>query len=97
MPHDIIDIPKAPKMPRWAIVVLERGFTYVGKLSYDERGNGVLTDAANIYQWGTTQGICQIQEGPTSETILVKCPGPIRFAHFIHMLDASTEGWEDAY
>ena len=81
----------------WSIVVLDRGWVFVGKLTYDEDGNGVLTHAANIRQWGTTQGLPEIQSGPTPKTVLDRCSLPIRFQSAILTLDAAEEGWENAY
>ena len=82
---------------RWSIVVLDRGFVYIGKLSYDENGHGVLVNAANIRRWGTTRGLGEIQCGPTNDTVLDPCSHPVRFSGSIVILDASGEGWHNAY
>lgn len=61
------------------IVVLQRGFVAVGHRATLENGDYVLRDAAHIRVWGTTKGLGEIAEnGPTSKTILDKCP-PIEF------------------
>ena len=82
---------------RWSIVVLDRGWIFVGKLSYDERGHGVLKNAANIRRWGTTKGLPQLQSGPTDKTVIDPCSMTVRFASSILILDASEKGWADAF
>ena len=82
---------------RWSIVLLDRGWVFVGKLSYDESGSGVLTNAANIRRWGTTAGLGEIQHGPTSKTVLDPCPLPVRFSSCILTFDVSEEGWAHVY
>jgi hypothetical protein len=52
-----------------AIVVLDRGFVYVGELSI----NGTeltITNAKNLRSWGTTQGLGELRNGPLSSTKL---------------------------
>lgn len=53
-----------------AIVVLDRGFVYVGRVSTD--GDWCrIADARNIRYWGTTRGLGQlVREGPTATTKL---------------------------
>jgi hypothetical protein len=51
------------------IVVLERGFVYVGKVKVD--GDWVtIENARNIRRWGTTKGLGELAGGPTKETKL---------------------------
>lgn len=57
----------------FAIVVLDRGFVYVGAL---EKSNGSykLTEAKNIRRWGTNKGLGQlVLHGPQDNTMLDKC------------------------
>lgn len=45
------------------IVVLDRGFVYVGKTTVT--GDSVtITDAKNIRYWGTTKGLAELRDGP---------------------------------
>ena len=61
------------------IVVLQRGWVAVGKRSVLPNGDYILMDAAHIRVWGTTKGLGEIaMDGPTSKTILDKCP-PIEY------------------
>lgn len=51
------------------IVVLDRGFVYVGR---PHQADGMLTinQARNVRQWGTTKGLAELTNGPTSKTVL---------------------------
>lgn len=51
------------------IVVLDRGFVYVGRVKVD--GAFVtITDAKNIRRWGTSRGLGELVNGPTKDTKL---------------------------
>lgn len=52
------------------IVILDRGFVYVGTVSID--GDWVLiTDAQNVRRWGTIKGLGELaKSGPLKDTIL---------------------------
>ncbi len=51
------------------IVVLDRGFVYVGNVEID--GDfAIITDAKNIRYWGTKKGLGELTNGPLSETKL---------------------------
>lgn len=55
---------------RMQIVVLDRGFVYVGDVKEDG-DNIVITDAKNIRRWGTTRGLGELAlEGPKENTRL---------------------------
>ena len=55
--------------PETAIVVLDRGFVYVGNVSID--GDWCLIERANnIRVWGTTEGLGELVNGPTKDTQL---------------------------
>ena len=52
------------------IVVLDRGFVYIGDVVYDGV-SCLMTNAFNIRKWGTTQGLGELAVcGPTKDTIL---------------------------
>jgi len=54
----------------FAIVVLDRGFVYVGDTCHDGEWC-VITGARNIRYWGTERGLGQLAlEGPTEKTKL---------------------------
>lgn len=50
------------------IVVVDNGFVYVGDCFWD--GDFLLiNNARNIRQWGTTKGLGELINGPTSQTV----------------------------
>jgi len=50
------------------IAVLDRGFVYVGRVSYD--GDFlILSNAKNIRKWGTTKGLGELVNGPLPDTV----------------------------
>lgn len=51
------------------IVVLDRGFVYVGHVSVDS-DFVVIKNAKNIRQWGTTKGLGELVNGPLTNTKL---------------------------
>jgi hypothetical protein len=51
------------------IAVLDRGFVYVGRVSY-EGDFMILKNARNIRYWGTTKGLGELVNGPLSTTKL---------------------------
>jgi len=54
----------------FSIVVLDRGFVYVGSVEHDGEWC-VIRDAKNIRYWGTTKGLGQLAlNGPQSKTKL---------------------------
>ena len=52
-----------------AIVVVDRGFVYVGKVDIDDQWC-VVTNAKNIRYWGTTEGLGELVNGPLEKTKL---------------------------
>lgn len=51
------------------IVVLDRGFVYVGTVT-DEGEYLRITNASNIRYWGTKKGLGELTKGPLPETKL---------------------------
>jgi hypothetical protein len=49
------------------IVILDRGFVYVGDVRMDDQFC-IITNAQNIRVWGTTKGLGELRDGPTSST-----------------------------
>lgn len=49
------------------IVVGQRGWIFVGQVS-DDGEDLVITNARNIRIWGTTKGLGELADGPTSTT-----------------------------
>ena len=54
----------------FAIVVVDRGWVYVGEVEHDGEWCAI-TEARNVRRWGTTSGLGQLaKSGPTDETRL---------------------------
>ena len=51
------------------IVVLDRGFVYIGRVEYKD-DMVVITNSKNIRKWGTTRGLGELVNGPLSGTTL---------------------------
>ena len=79
----------------WNIVVLERGFVYVGAVSTDDRWL-YIESAANIRRWGTTRGLGELVSGPKTETKLdpvgtVNAP----LSALVHLIEVEARQWEN--
>lgn len=51
------------------IVVLDKGFVYVGEAAID-REFVTLTNARNIRRWGTSSGLGELVNGPLKNTVV---------------------------
>ncbi len=61
---------KTDSLKGFAIVVVDRGFVYVGDVAIEDDWC-VVTNARNIRCWGTERGLGQLaQDGPTGQTKL---------------------------
>jgi hypothetical protein len=78
------------------IVVLDRGFVYVGRV---EQGADWLTirNAKNIRVWGTTKGLGELVSGPLKDTKL-DAVGIVRapMRAVISVIDASEASWKSS-
>jgi hypothetical protein len=54
------------------IVVLDRGFVYVGYITVDDEWIRI-SNAKNIRVWGTKNGLGELRNGPLQETKLDLC------------------------
>jgi hypothetical protein len=76
-----------------AIVVLDRGFVYVGDVTVD--GDWCLiAKAKNIRYWGTTNGLGELVNGPLKDTKLDpvgNIRAPLRAV--ISIIDVVAEKW----
>jgi hypothetical protein len=75
------------------IVVADRGFVYIGKLTEDDKYI-TLNEAKNIRAWGTVCGLGQLVDGPTSSTKTDKV-GTIKFPvrAVISIIDVDQKKW----
>lgn len=75
------------------IAILQRGWVFVGRFSKDGQ-NCKLENASCIRQWGTTKGIGELVNGPTSSTKLDDA-GTVSFNELtiVALIDADEKGW----
>ena len=76
------------------IVVLDRGFVYVGRVQIDA-DFVTISNARNLRQWGTTKGLGELVTGPLSGTKLdavgtVKAP----MRALISLIDVEQSKWK---
>jgi len=77
----------------YKIVVLDRGFVYVGAVKLD--GDFVvISNARNLRVWGTTKGLGELVNGPLSKTV-VDCVGTVRapLRALISLIDVEQGSW----
>jgi len=78
------------------VIVDNRGLTFVGRcdLSGDNE-QIVIENARCIIQWGTTQHLAQLAEGPTKDTVLGMANNVIVFRrNLVAAYDVNEEAWE---
>ncbi len=51
------------------IIVADRGWIFVGNCVDNSDGSVTITNTKNIRRWGTTKGLGELSNGPTSKTI----------------------------
>ena len=77
------------------IVILQRGWIFVGRLVETENCNEMsLINAKCIRRWGTTKGLGELVDGPFSDTILDPV-GTVRFNRLtvVASLDCKEVKW----
>jgi hypothetical protein len=88
------EMKKTEILEGFAIVVLDRGFVYVGLATHDGEWC-VIRDARNVRVWGTTEGLGQLAlKGPQPNTKLdmvgtVRAPARA----VIHIIDTEAKLW----
>ncbi len=76
------------------IVVLQRGWVYVGRFKKIDESEQILENAHCIRIWGTTKGLGELISGPTSSTKMDKS-GTVRFHPLtvVSTLDCESGAW----
>lgn len=76
------------------IVILDRGFIYVGAVKY-EGDFIVITNAKNLRYWGTTKGLGELVNGPLPNTKL-DLTGTLRapLRALIAVIDVNQDKWK---
>jgi|ERR1700685_1323605 len=77
------------------IVILQRGWVYIGYFEREEN-DCTLAKASCIRIWGTSKGLGELVDGPTSSTKLDKCNGIVEFDWLtvICTITVNTEAWK---
>ena len=77
------------------IVILQRGWVYIGRFKQNENMMCELNQASCIRVWGTTKGLAELKDGPTGTTKLDPS-GKVTFHLLttIAMIDCSEESWK---
>ena len=77
------------------IVILQRGWVYVGRFKQLENMMCELNQASCIRNWGTTKGLPELKDGPTSSTKL-DYAGKVTFHLLttIGMIDCDGDSWK---
>lgn len=78
------------------IVVLKRGFVYVGRHS-EADGVTMIRGARSIIRWGTTQHLGELAEGPLSNTKLgASCTVTANTTpQVLHAIEVNQERWNE--
>ena len=76
------------------IVIAQRGWIFVGEVTRDG-DDLVIVNAKNIRTWGTSKGLGELVNGPTSST-KVDDYGTVRLHHLavVARLDANPGAWK---
>lgn len=77
------------------IVVLERGFVYIGR--YSESGDvATIHDARCIVRWGTSKHLGELVNGPLPGTRLgAPCTIKARLGQIVHTVEVNQNEWTD--
>ena len=76
------------------IVVIERGFVYVGRVQFGE-DEITIHSARSLIRWGSSQHLGELVNGPLPETKLgAPCTVQVRESQVIHKIEVSQDGWK---
>ena len=76
------------------IVVLERGFHYIGRVESDIDDNVTIRGARSLIRWGTSEHLGQLVNGPLPNTQLgASCTVQVREDKIVHMIEVTQDGW----
>ena len=75
------------------IVVIERGFIYVGRVEASD-GEVTIHDARSLIRWGSSQHLGELVHGPLENTLLgASCTVRVRDGQIIHMIEVDQNDW----
>ena len=78
------------------IVVIERGFVYVGRVEIDSESDDVtIRGARSLIRWGSSQHLGELVNGPLQNTKLgATCVVLVRQQQIVHMIGVDQDGWK---
>jgi hypothetical protein len=79
------------------IVVIERGFVYVGRVEVGcDTGDVTIRGARSLIRWGSSQHLGELVNGPLENTKLgAPCTVLVRGAQVVHMIEVNNDGWNE--
>ena len=79
------------------IVVIERGFVYIGRVSDGDGDDGntvTIRGARSLIRWGSSQHLGELVNGPLENTKLgASCTVRVREAQIIHVIEVNADAW----
>jgi len=81
------------------IVVLDRDFVFVGRITkLEDEDRTIIDDAHSIRRWGTDAGLGQLSKGPRTETILDPS-GTVTIPNraIVFFIEADPDGWAKVF
>lgn len=82
--------PSSPVMGDKRIIVADRGWVFVGSCEDHPDGSVTIRGAKTIRRWGTTRGVAELANGPTTKTV-IDDGGTIRCTPIVSI--AVVSGW----
>ena len=77
------------------IVILERGFVYVGRCREEGLIHLTIYGARSLIRWGTSKHLGELADGPLDNTKLGdSCTVKVRFPQVIHIIEVSQDAWD---
>jgi hypothetical protein len=77
-----------------AIVVIERGFVYVGAVETTPEG-AIIRNARSLIRWGSSQHLGELVNGPLENTKLgARCTVRVRQNQIIHVIEVNQDAWQ---
>lgn len=80
------------------IVVIERGFVYVGRVEDNDGCDGetvTIRGARSLIRWGSSQHLGELVNGPLENTKLgAPCIVRVRESQIVHVIEVNQDAWK---
>lgn len=89
----VVYVPKSQPSRDWKICVLDRGFSYIGRVEIV--GDMLkIHDARCLIRWGTAKHLGELTNGPLAATKLgATCNVEAPITALVHMIEVKEEKW----